>query len=123
MFGHLKTLFGLGGRAISPHEAVQRINAGACVIDVREPDEFIQGSIPNAINVPLSDIEREGMAALRQAGIVHEQGDLLIVCRSGARSGGACTRLQGALGERALNLRGGLMAWAGAGLPMRRMRS
>jgi rhodanese-related sulfurtransferase len=120
MFGNLKSLFGLGGPAVSPQEAVQRINAGARVVDVREPDEYAQGSIANAVNVPLSRIDREGMVALDRAGVAHDQGELLIVCRSGARSGSACARLQSELGERAVNLQGGLMAWVGAGLPLHR---
>ena len=120
MFGNLKTLFGLGGAAVSPHEAVRRINAGARVVDVREPEEYAQGSIANAVNVPLSRIDREGLAALDRAGIAHDHGELLIVCRSGARSGSACARLQSELGERAVNLQGGLMAWVGAGLPLHR---
>lgn len=120
MFGSLKSMLGLGAHAVSPHAAVQHINAGARVVDVREPDEFAQGSIANAVNVPLSRIDREGIAALDRAGIARDQGELLIVCRSGARSGSACARLRSELGERAINLQGGLMAWVGAGLPIHR---
>ncbi|HQW81014.1 MAG TPA: rhodanese-like domain-containing protein [Pseudomonadota bacterium] len=120
MFGRLKSLFGIGAVAVSPQDAVKRINAGACVVDVREADEFAQGSIAYAVNVPLSRINRDGITALEQAGIAHAHGELLIVCRSGMRSGKACSRLQKHCGERALNLRGGLMAWAGAGLPISR---
>lgn len=120
MFAHFKTMLGLGGAAVSPQEAVRRINAGARVIDVREPDEFAHGSIAQAVNVPLSRIDREGVAALEREGVAHDQGELLIVCRSGARSGSACARLQATLGDRAVNLQGGLMAWVGAGLPVQR---
>lgn len=120
MFGNLKTLFGLGGPSLTPQEAMQRIHAGARVVDVREPDEYAQGSIANAVNVPLSRIDREGVAALDRAGVPHDRGELLIICRSGARSGSACARLQSELGERAINLQGGLMAWVGAGLPLHR---
>ena len=120
MFTQIKSLFGLGSSALSPTEAVQRINAGARIVDVREPDEFAQGSIAQAINVPLSVIERDGVAALDQAGVAHDQGELLIICRSGGRSGSACMRFREKLGDRALNLQGGLMAWVGAGLPVQR---
>ena len=120
MLSQIKSLLGLGGSAITPHEAVRRINAGASVVDVREPDEFAGGSIASAVNVPLSRIDREGAAALDRAGVAHARGDVLMVCRSGARSGSACARLQSTLGERAVNLQGGLMAWVGAGLPVGR---
>lgn len=118
MFGSLKSMLGLSGNAVSPQEAVKRINAGARIVDVREPAEYAQGSIAQAVNVPLSQIEREGASALDRAGIAHDRGELLIICRSGARSGSACARLQTTLGERAVNLQGGLMAWVGAGMPM-----
>ena len=120
MFSQFKSMFGIGGVAVSPQEAVRRINAGARVIDVREADEFAQGSIASALNVPLSRIEREGLGALQAAGIAAEQGELVIICRSGARSGSACARLGRELGERAMNLQGGLIAWVGAGLPLER---
>lgn len=120
MFSSFKSLLGIGGNAITPQEAVRRINAGAQVVDVREPEEFAHGSIAGAVNVPLSRIDREGMAALERAGLAHAHGDVLIICRSGARSGSACARLQSNLGERAVNLQGGLMAWVGAGLPVGR---
>lgn len=120
MLAQLKSMLGMGGVAVSPQEAVRRINAGARVIDVREPEEFAHGSIAHAVNVPLSRIDREGVAALDRAGIAHDQGELVLVCRSGARSGSACARLQSTLGDRAVNLQGGLMAWVGAGLPVHR---
>lgn len=120
MFSQFKSLFGLGGPSVSPQEAVRRINAGARVVDVREPDEFAGGSIAGAVNVPLSRISRDGIQALDRAGVKHDSGELLVICRSGARSGSACAALQAALGERAVNLQGGLMAWVGAGLPVSR---
>lgn len=120
MLSQFKNLLGLGANAVSPQEAVQRIHAGARVIDVREPDEFAQGSIAHAINLPLARIDRDGVAALDQAGIAHDHGELLLICRSGARSGKACACLQSVLGARAINLHGGLVAWVGAGLPLHR---
>ena len=45
MIGWLKGLFGGGGEDIGPQEAVRRINQGALLVDVREPDEFDQGAL------------------------------------------------------------------------------
>jgi rhodanese-related sulfurtransferase len=120
MLAQLKSMLGMAAAGVSPREAVRRIDAGARVVDVREPEEFAHGSIAHAVNVPLSRIEREGANALERAGVVRDGAQLLIVCRSGARSGSACARLQSTLGDRAVNLEGGLLAWVGAGLPVHR---
>jgi rhodanese-related sulfurtransferase len=94
------------------------LGRGAIAIDVREPEEFAAGSLPGARNVPLSRIEREGDAALAAAGVQPDQSEYLILCRAGARSRSACARLHSVLGKRAHNLDGGIIAWAGAGLPI-----
>lgn len=91
---------------------------GAIAMDVREPEEFAAGSLPGARNVPLSRIEREGDKALAAAGVQPDQGEHLILCRAGAHSRSACARLHSVLGKRAHNLDGGIIAWAGAGLPI-----
>lgn len=118
MFALIQKLVGRGSARVPPHEAVRLINAGARVLDVREPNEFAQGSLPGAVNVPLSRIQREGLAALGAAGLGSQE-PVLLVCRSGMRSGSACAHLRADLGARAVNLSGGLMAWVAAGLPTR----
>ena len=50
MIGWLKGLFGGGGEDIGPQEAVRRINQGALLVDVREPDEFSRGHAPGALD-------------------------------------------------------------------------
>lgn len=118
MIGLLKSMFLGSVRNVSPNDAVNAINAGARVVDVREPSEFSAGAIPNSINVPLKQIQRDGIEALRRAGVCVESASLLLVCRSGARSAWACKSLTSALGSRAQNLAGGLMAWGAQGLPI-----
>lgn len=120
MFDAFKTMLGLHGRDLSPQETLQRIQDGARVVDVREVDEFTHGSIPHAVNVPLSRIERQGASALLDAGIAVSRVEVVLVCRSGARSSTAIQQLKPELGPRGFNLQGGLMAWVGAGLPVHR---
>lgn len=122
MLGNLKSLFRKSGSSISAHEALQRIKDGAKVVDVREPSEFVQGTIETAVNVPLAQIDAEGTKAMERAGLLADDQPVLVICRSGARSGSACARLRSSLGDRALNLEGGLMAWVGAGLPVTKRR-
>ena len=118
MMNFLKLLLFGSDDDLSPDDAASAINSGAPVIDVREPQEFAAGAIAGAINVPLGQIQRQGLAALRNAGIDTDAPTLLLVCRSGARSGSACLALRGTLGERARNLAGGVMAWGSRGLPL-----
>ena len=118
MMNVLKAMIFGSGHDLTPDEAVSAINAGAPVIDVREPQEFAGGAIAGSINVPLGRIQQQGIAALRNAGIDTDAATLVLVCRSGARSGSACLSLRGALGERARNLAGGVMAWGARGLPL-----
>lgn len=101
-------------KTISVAEAAKLQNNGAVLVDVRELDEFKAVSAPGAINVPLSLIQKIGKDAYRNLGVDPQTEGLLIICRSGGRSGMACSQL----GENAINVEGGMLAWQTAGLPI-----
>jgi rhodanese-related sulfurtransferase len=86
------------------------LDAGAVLLDVREPDEWEAGHAPGARHVPLGRLP-DHMGELAR----HEP--LVVVCRSGHRSALATEWLAGA-GFDAANLVGGMQAWAGAGRPV-----
>ena len=99
---------------ISPEEAQRRLGE-LQTIDVRAEHEFRGplGRVPGAALLPLPEFE----ARVKE---LPSRGALLLVCRSGARSGRACEQLT-ALGlGPALNLAGGMIAWNRAGLPVER---
>jgi sulfur-carrier protein adenylyltransferase/sulfurtransferase len=101
-----------GWREIPVRDAAEAL-AEVRVIDVREPSEYTGplGHIAGAELVPL------GTVASAAAGWSREQ-PLLLVCRSGGRSGHAARALR-QLGFATLyNLSGGMMAWNDAGLPV-----
>lgn len=102
-------------KAISVIEAANRQKNGAVMVDVREIAEFQEISAPGAINVPLSLIQKLGPEAYRNLGVNPDAEGLLIICRSGGRSGMAC----GGLGDNAINVDGGMLAWQAAGLPIK----
>ncbi len=102
-------------KSVSVNEAAERVKAGAVLVDVREIEEFRAVSAPGAVNVPLSLIQKLGKDAYRNLGVDPDQPDLLVICRSGGRSGMAC----GGLGDNAINVDGGMLAWEAAGLPTR----
>ena len=82
---------------------------GAFLVDVRDPDEWRAGHIDGARHIPLADLP----ARLGEL----PPGELVVVCRSGARSGRAVAWLNGN-GYDALNLEGGMQAWTAQGRPM-----
>ncbi len=102
-------------QSISVRAAHERQQSGAVLVDVREADEFRAVSAPGSINVPLSLIQKIGNTAFTNMAVDPETDGLLVICRSGGRSGMAC----GVLGDNAINVEGGMLAWEAAGLPVR----
>ena len=66
----------------------QLIEAGARIIDVRNPDEFADRSYPGAINIPLNALP----ARLGELG--PKEGPVVLYCASGARSASAARFLK-----------------------------
>jgi rhodanese-related sulfurtransferase len=84
--------------------------AGATVIDVREPDEYEEGHVPGAQLIPLQEVPD-------RLGELPTSGEIYVICKSGARSRRAAEFLAGH-GFSAHNVAGGTMAWIDAGLPV-----
>lgn len=99
-----------GVEQVGPEGAVRLLDEGAVLIDVREPEEWQAGRAPQAVHIPLGQLGD-------RIGELPEGRKLVMICRSGGRSGVAAT----ALAERglpALNLSGGMQAWQAAALPV-----
>lgn len=93
---------------VEPAIAHDLQEAGEVVLlDVREDNEWEAGHAPGAVHVVLGHLEPEGLAGE----------DVVVVCRSGNRSGKAAEILAEA-GINARNLNGGMQAWAALGLPV-----
>lgn len=88
-------------------EAARRHAAGTPVIDVREPAEYVEGHVPGAALIPLGDV-------VERVDEVPPLGEVLVICRSGARSARAAEVLR-AQGIDAINIAGGTLAWIEAG--------
>jgi phage shock protein E len=63
-------------------QAWQNIEAGALVVDVRTAEEFAEGHLPNAINIPFEQI----VTVFADKNIDTDQA-VVLYCRSGRRSG------------------------------------
>jgi thioredoxin 1 len=93
-------------------EAAEQIVADAFVLDVREHDEYAAAHIDGAQLIPL------GTLANRLDEVPRDQ-PVIVVCRSGNRSGSA-TDLLIEHGVDAWNMAGGMTAWTAADLPTAR---
>ena len=91
-------------------EAARRRGAGVPVVDVRQPEEYVEGHVPGAPLVPLATVP-DALDAFPT------DGEVLIICRSGARSAKAAAFLR-EQGIDAINIAGGTLAWIEAGHPV-----
>lgn len=97
-------------QSISPESLQGRIHE-VLLVDVRGAGETARGIIKGAKLIPLHLVPMN----------VHEfksEKDVVIYCHSGARSAQACQFLAGQGINNLHNLEGGVMYWAGAGLPL-----
>ena len=99
----------LGYRAITMEEAVEIMSdkTGYVILDVRRPDEYAEGHIPGAINVPNEVIGDAEIPELPDKGQL-----ILVYCRSGRRSKEASGKLV-ALGYTNVVEFGGILDWKG----------
>lgn len=96
-------------RQVSMEEAINIMNneSGYIILDVRRPDEFAAGHIPNAINIPNEIIGTNELPELPNKNQL-----ILIYCRSGRRSKEASEKLV-ALGYTNIVEFGGIIDWTG----------
>jgi len=87
----------------------------AVVVDVRPMADFKQGHIVNAINIPMNGFKNQ-LKQLEK----HRNRPIVVSCRSGAQSSVAVKLLRKEGFEKTYNLRGGIMAWQSANLPVTR---
>ncbi len=87
----------------------------ALLVDVREPHEFVGelGHVPGAQLVPLATLLDASTSWDREREVV-------LICRSGGRSAHAATELAKQGFRQLANLRGGMIAWNQARLPIER---
>jgi rhodanese-related sulfurtransferase len=92
---------------VSPEEAIALVADGMLLVDVREEGEWDAGHAPDARLLPLPQLQ-ERVAELPA------DTRFLVVCHSGMRSMRATAFLRSE-GLDAVNVTGGMVAWAQAG--------
>ena len=84
------------------------VDPEAYLLDVREPDEWLTGHAPGAHHVPMMEIPA------RMAEVPTDV-EVVVVCRSGGRSGQVTSYLMGNGWDNVRNLDGGMQRWAASG--------
>jgi len=79
------------------------------IVDVRQPQEVAAGAIAGVENIPMVSIPL-------RANEISDDKQVVLVCRSGARSGQCTAWLMQNGKNNVYNLRGGMIAWASSGL-------
>jgi len=107
---------GAGGAGVSPLQATLMINReDAIVVDVREPNEFAAGHVPNARHIPMGQVDKR-LGELDK----FKDKPVIVVCQTGNRSSSTCNALTKRGFEKVYNLSGGISAWEQAGMPVTR---
>ncbi len=104
--------------SVDPGAATLMINQrDAAVVDVRPAAEYAKGHIINAVNVPMNGFKKQTAALSR-----YRDGPVIVNCRSGSQSQAACHILRKAGFNEVYNLKGGILAWESANLPLTRKK-
>ena len=90
---------------------VAEVPAGAYLLDVREDDEWAAGHAPDAHHLPMYEIPA-------RVDEIPADGDVVVVCRVGARSAQVVAYLQAQGRDNVVNLDGGMIAWEHSGRPL-----
>ncbi|MBS1191678.1 MAG: hypothetical protein H6R10_3470 [Rhodocyclaceae bacterium] len=85
------------------------------IIDVREPDEYRQGHLPGAINVPRGMLEFQ---ISNEAALQNLTRPIIVYCKTSGRAALAALSMQTMGFRNVVSLAGGFVAWAAGNHPV-----
>ncbi|MBL4741902.1 MAG: sulfurtransferase [Idiomarina sp.] len=102
---------------VTTEQLQQALRDGARVIDVREPAEYTQGHIREAVNMPRGVLEMQlnqhpDVAGYDDALQRIADKPLYLICRTGGRSALAAESLERMGFDKVYSVTGGMSAWA-----------
>ena len=103
-------MFGNQVATVQPGEVAAWLSEGWMLLDVRTEDEWADGRIAGSVHIPMDQL-RQRLGEVRDR--------VVCVCAVGARSARVAQYLN-AQGREAVNLDGGLYAWAARGFSIER---
>ena len=104
--------------AVSAMQAVQMMNHGALVLDVRGKEIYEAGHIGEARNIAAADLEPQAESLKRW-----RDKNVIVYCDSGISAAGAARTLSKLGFAKVFNLAGGLDAWRKENLPVVKART
>ena len=103
-----------GAVDVTVNQLTRMLNDGkAVVIDIREPKEFVDGKVPGAMHIPLSQL-KDRLADLER----NKERAVIVYDARGPRIHSATSTLARAGFKQLHSLHGGFKAWKDAGMPM-----
>jgi molybdopterin/thiamine biosynthesis adenylyltransferase/rhodanese-related sulfurtransferase len=103
---------------VSTEGAAAHIAAGYVVLDVREPDEYQEGAIPDAIHIPRGHLESQ-----IEGRILDKTAPVVVYCAGGVRSVFAAKTMQELGYETVESMEGGYGRWKDEGRPWKQPAS
>ena len=91
--------------SLADYDKMRRDGAAHVLLDVREPKEFANGRLEGSLDIPMGDVPN------RLADLPKDE-MLVVICRSGKRSGDIVSYLRQNGFDNATNLVGGINGWA-----------
>lgn len=82
------------------------------LLDVRTPEEFKRGHIPDSVLIPLNELSRKLVR-------IPKAREIICICETGSRSRVAARQLD-KLGYKVNNMHGGMNLWHRSGLPVKK---
>lgn len=101
-------------REISLEDALAHLGTPSLVLDVREPEEFQQGHLPTAINIPRGMLE---FRMSQEPDLMARDREIVIYCKTSGRSALAAESLAKLGFTGVQSIAGGFDAWCAAGYP------
>jgi rhodanese-related sulfurtransferase len=99
--------------AIAPSEAIRLVNSGAVLVDLRAANQYKDGHITGAKNLPGDQVAADPKAVVKLAAKT-----VVLYCDDGATTAAAQRTLARAGVRNVFSLRGGLAAWKQENLPV-----
>lgn len=93
---------------VSVTKAAEKRAAGAFILDVRQPEEWVEGHIPGATLIPLDELQS-------RVNELPKDQEIVVVCRSGNRSAEGRDILRAAGFQQVTSMAGGMNQWQSAG--------
>lgn len=91
---------------VCPTEIDALVSAGALVIDVREPQDYVESNVPGSVNISLSVLAEKAAAQ-----IPSKQAVVICYCNGGSRGPRAVVELQKLGYANVSSIAGGLRAY------------